>query len=167
MKNLALYEISANYREALEKLSDMDLPVEVVNDTLEGLQGELQIKATNVAMYAQNLESLAKQIKEAEQSMSHRRKVLENKAASIRQYIKENMERAGISKIECPYFKLSIKKNPPSVEIYDEAAIPEVYKKQPEPPPPVVDKKMIAEVIKGGATVEGARINQGTRLSID
>lgn len=167
MGNLTLYKIADQYANAVEKLSEEDLPAEVINDTLDALQGDLQTKATNVAMYAQNLESLANQIKEAERSMAHRRKVLENKVASIRQYIKENMERAGISKIECPYFKISIKKNPPSIEIYDEAAIPEVYKKQPEPPPPIVDKKMIAEVIKGGATVDGARMNQGTRLSIE
>ncbi len=167
MGSLTLYQIADTYAQAVEKLSDEDLPAEAIADTLEGLQGDLQTKATNVAMFAQNLESLAEQIKKAEYAMSHRRKVLENKAESVRNYIKENMERAGIQKIECPHFKLSIKKNPPSVEIYDEAAIPDVYKKQPEPPPPVPDKKMIAEVIKGGGTIEGARLIQGTRLSID
>jgi hypothetical protein len=165
--NMTLYKIADQYALAVEKLSDEDLPPEAIADTLEALQGDLQTKATNVAMYAQNLEALARQIREAEQAMSHRRKVLENKAASIRQYLKENMERAGIAKIECPYFKLSIKKNPPSVEIYDEASIPEVYKKQLPPPPAVPDKKMIAEVIKGGGTVDGARMKHETRLSID
>lgn len=165
--NLTLYKLADQYAQAVERLSDDDLPPEAIADTLEALQGDLHAKTTNVAMFAQNLDSLANQIREAEKAMSHRRKVLENKAASIRQYIKENMERADISKIECPYFKLSIKKNPPSVEIYDEAAIPEVYKKQPEPPPLVPDKKMIAEVIKGGGTVDGARLIQNTRLDIN
>lgn len=166
MTNLALYQIADTYRQALDQLADMDLPPEAVENTLEGLQGDLQVKATNVAMFARNLEALAAEIKLAEQAMSHRRKVLENRVSSIKEYIKTNMEKASITAIECPYFKLSIKKSPPSVEIVDEAAIPAVYKKQPEPPPPVIDKKMIAEVIKGGATVDGARLGQGTRLEI-
>lgn len=166
MGNLALYTLAEQYRQALETLGDLDMPPEAIQNTLEGLQGDLQAKATNVAMFCRNLEALAKDIKEAEKEMAHRRKVLENRVESIKDYIKQNMEKSGRTVIECPYFKLSIKKNPPSVEILDEAAIPEVYKKQPEPPPPVVDKKMIAEVLKAGVEVEGARMSQGTRLEI-
>lgn len=166
MKDLTLYDISNDYREAVEKLSDMDLPPEVVKDTLEGLTGDLTTKATNVAMFVQNLESLAAQIKTAEAQMAHRRKVLENRAESIRAYIKACMESAGISKIECPYFKMSIKKNPPSVEIYDEESIPEELMVQPEPPPKRPDRKAIAELLKSGTEVNGARMVQHDRLEI-
>lgn len=166
MKSLTLYDISNDYREAVEKLGDLELPPEVIQDTLEGLKGDLTTKATNVAMFAQNLESLAKQIKDAESQMAHRRKVLENRAESIRDYLKTCMESAGISKIECPYFKMSIKKNPPSVEIYDEKSIPGNLMVQPDPPPPRPDKKAIAELLKAGKSVDGARMVQNDRLEI-
>jgi hypothetical protein len=125
MNKLTLYDISNEYAEAAEKLADMDLPAQAVMDTLEGLQGEIDRKATNVAMFCQNLETLANQIKEAEAKMAHRRKVLENRAASIKAYIKTCMESAGITKIECPYFKMAIRQNPPRVVIDNMEAIPE------------------------------------------
>ena len=166
MNDLTLYQISNDYREAVEKLSDMDLPPEAVNDTLEGLKGDLTTKATNVAMFTLNLDSLAEQIRQAELTMAHRRKVLENRAEAVRNYIKTCMESAGISKIECPLFKMSIKKNPPSVEIYDESQIPQDLMRSPPPPPKVPDKKLIAERLSKGEVVGGTRLMNKTRLEI-
>ena len=162
--NLTLYNIAETYRKALDELSDMDLPVEVVQNTLEGLEGDLSTKATNVAMFTRNLESLAAQIKEAEQAMAHRRKVIENRVENIKDYIKSCMETAGIQKIECPYFALSIKKNPPQVEITGELLW--AYIRLPPPPEAEPNKKLIAETIKSGKEVSGARLIQTTRLEI-
>ncbi len=41
----SLYHIAAEYRAAAAKLADMDLPPEVVFDTLEGMAGEVEAKA--------------------------------------------------------------------------------------------------------------------------
>lgn len=166
MSNLALYQIAETYREALDKLADMGLPDQIVSDTLGGIEGDLQIKATNISMLVRNLESLAESIKNAEENMSHRRRVIENRCESIREYIKNCMETAGIQKIECPYFKLSVKKNPPSVEITDEASVPAIYMRVPLPPPPSIDKKLILETLKEGTNIPGTRLLQRTRLEI-
>lgn len=164
--NLALYKIAESF-QALECLDDPDMPPEAVNDTLDSLRGDLTVKATNVAMYARNLEALAAQIKLAEQTMAHRRKMLENRAESIREYIKRCMETASIQKIDCPHFSLAIKKNPPAVEITDEESIPAIYMRDPPPPPPPApDKKLIGDALKTGQAVPGARLIQGTRLDI-
>ena len=80
----ALYELAGEYRAAAEQLADLDLPPEVVADTLEGLAGDLEQKATNVALFARNLEATAAAIKQAEADMAARRKAIENRAASIR-----------------------------------------------------------------------------------
>src|SRR3990167_6289804 len=165
MNNLTLYELSNDFAKAAESLSDMDLPAQSVRDTLEGLRGDLETKAKNVAMFCQNLDSLAGQIKTAENQMAHRRKVLENRAESIRAYIKTCMESAGISKIECQYFKMSIKTNPPRVVIDDLEAVPSSYMRIPQPPPPEPDKKTIADLLKK-ETVAWAHLEQGTRLEI-
>ena len=166
MTGLALYEISSDYKKAVDELVNMDLPIEAVRDTLEGMQGDLAVKARNVIAFAQNLEALAEEIKKAEDSMSHRRKVIQNRAESIREYVKDCMENAGVTKVECPWFAISIKKNPPSVEIYDEGSVPDLYKKIPPPPPAKPDKKMISEVLKGGQEVPGAKLIQSTRLDV-
>ncbi len=166
MKNLSLYQLSSTYLEALDNLTDpdMDLPIEAITDTLEGLSGELEEKAVNVTKFMRNMEATAKAIKEAEADMAKRRKSLENRIKWMKDYLKGSMEHTGITKIECPYFKLSIQKNPASVVINDEKAIPDQFKEQ------VIswkiDKTAIKNTLKTGETVTGAVLVNGTRLAI-
>lgn len=165
--NITLYELAGEYRQAAIALSDMELDEQVINDTLDGLSGALETKATNVAYFVRNLEATAAQIKDAEKQMADRRKAMENRAERIREYLKSNMEIAGISEISCPHFKLAIRKNPPSVVIDSESQIPEEYMVQAPPPPPAPDKKLIAKAIKDGFEVSGCHLDASkTRLEI-
>lgn len=166
MTNLTLYELTDEYRQAIQTLGDMELDEQTIADTLEGLQGAIEIKSQNVAMFVRNLEASAEAIKEAEAAMSRRRKSIESRALRIRNYLMMNMKAAEISKIDCPWFSVSIRKNPASVVIDSYESIPSEYMRQPEPPPPVPDKKAIAEAIKGGADVSGAHLEQTERLHI-
>lgn len=167
MSNLpALYVLAGEYQLAAERLADLDLDEQTISDTLEGLSGDLEVKATNVASFVRNLEATAEAIKQAEGQMATRRKFIENRADRIRAYLKDNMLRTGITKIECPYFKLSIRDNPPSVVIDTPELLPEDYWRQPEPPPPAPDKKLIAQVLKDGVAVPGAHLERGNRLVI-
>ena len=164
--NLTLYELAHDYRAAAEKLSDLDLPPEVIEDTLESMSGDLEAKATNTAMVVRNLEATAAAIKEAEKQMAERRKAVENRAERVRDFLLANMVVAGIQKIECPYFKLAVRENPPAVEVYEPGLIPAEFMRQPEPPPPAPDKTAIKEAMKAGQDVPGCRLTRGTRLEI-
>lgn len=166
MNGLTLYRVADEFLVASQKLADLDLDEQTIADTLEGLQGDVEVKATNVAMFAKNLEATAEQIKVAESAMAARRSAIENRAKRIREYLKLNMERTGITKIESPYFKLAIVNNPPAVVIDAASQIPEVFMRQPEPPPAVPDKKLIAEALKAGQDVRGCHLERGTRLDI-
>lgn len=161
-----MYQIADAYLQDLRRLEELDLDEQTVADTLEGLSGELEVKATNVAAFCRNLEASADAIKQAETQMAARRKAIENRASRIREYLKANMERTGITEIASPHFKLAIRKNPPSVVIDAESQIPESFMVAPEPPKPYPDKKLIAKAIKEGAEVPGAHLEQGTRLDI-
>ena len=76
------------------------------------------------------------------------------------------MEVAGIQKIECPHFQLAIKKNPPSVDVFEPSIVPAEFMRQPDPPPLQIDKTAIKDALKAGAEVPGAVLVQGTRLDI-
>ena len=162
----ALYNIAAEYRAAAEKLAELDLDTETIADTLEGLSGDLETKAQNVAFLARNLESTAAAIKQAEADMAARRKAMENRADGLKRYIFESMKFAGIEKIECPHFRLSIKNNPAAVEIFEPGLVPASFMRTPEPPPPAPDKTAIKEALKAGQDVPGARLTSGQRLEI-
>lgn len=164
--SLALYALADEYLAAAERLSDLDLDEQTIADTLEGLAGALEVKATNVAMFVRNLESSAVAIKQAEDHMAARRKAMESRAARIKDYLLTNMERTGISKIECPQFKIAVRENPPSVVIDMLQSIPEDYLRQPAPPPAVPDKALIAKAIKDGFDVPGAHLTRTKRIEI-
>lgn len=162
----ALYVLADEFRAAAEQLADLDLPAEVVADTLESLSGDLELKATNVAAFFLSLEATAKQIKAAEEQMATRRKAIEARAASIRAYLMRCMQTAGVSKIESPHFRLTVRVNPPAVDVFDAQQVPAIYWCQPEPPAPTIDNKAVAEDIKAGVDVPGARMVRGQRLDV-
>jgi hypothetical protein len=166
MNNLTLYEISHDYLQALDAFTDpeAEIPLEAALDTLDGIEGQLQDKAVSVAKFMQNLDVTAKAIKEAEQQMSRRRKAIEKRSRWIRDYLKHNMEAAGMTKIESPWFSLAVQKNPEAVEIHDETSVPDDFKS--EVVSVKIDKAAIKQAIRGGGEVPGTRLIQGTRLAI-
>jgi len=166
MHNVTLYQLAAEHRAALERLADLDLPPETVADTLESLGGELEVKAQNVVAFMRNLETTADAIKKAEGEMAARRKAIENRVTSLKRYVLDAMQDNGIQRIDCPLFAISIAKNPPAVDVYDEGQIPADYFTNPPPPPPQLDKNLIKQAIHDGFEVPGARLVQGVRLAI-
>ena len=161
-----LYELSDEYQVAQNRLVELDFDEQTIADTLEGLAGDLEAKAINVGMFIRNLEASADAIKEAEKQMADRRKSLEKKADAIKTYLKNNMQACGITKIESPYFALTLKKNPPAVVIDDAGQVPSNLYVYPEAPEPYPDKKAIADLLKAGEEVTGCHLEQAERLEI-
>lgn len=163
---ITLYNLASEYRAQLETLADLDLPEEVVQDTLESLGGELELKTQSVIGFSRHLEKLAESIKSAEAEMAQRRKIIEARVDRMKHYVLEAMLNNNIQKIECPYFVVGVAKNPPSVDVFDEATIPQDYFVEQPAPPPRLDKKLVMKAIKDGFEVPGCRLNQSVRLSI-
>ena len=162
----ALYTLADEYIGAANALQNLDLDDQTIADTLESLAGEIEVKSTNVSFVIRNMESLAEQIKQAEQQMASQGKAIENRAENVRKYLLINMERCGISKIESPYFKISVKQNPASVVIDNEGQIPCEFYRYPEAPPPAPDKKAIKSAIESGIDVPGAHLERIIRVEI-
>lgn len=160
-----LYALIEQYRE-LERLDVEDIDEQTLAETLEALQGEITLKATNCALYARNIETFADSVEEAAQQMAERAKRLRRKADGVRAYLLNQMRGAGITKIQAPEFTLSIRKNPAAVQINPGAVIPPEYMVQPEPPPPRVDKRKLADDLKQGVIVDGCWLEQSERLEI-
>jgi hypothetical protein len=49
MNPVALYELANGDRELLALADSGDIPIEVIRDTLVGLQGDIEVKAVQVA----------------------------------------------------------------------------------------------------------------------
>lgn len=166
MTSLSLYSIAQEHRNMVDRLMDTQSDEQAIIDTIEAESYPLEQKAQNVAYAIKNMEATAAAIKAAEQEMAERRKAIEKRAASLREYTKTCLEVAGVSKVECPHFALTIRKNPASVEVFEQALIPASFMRVPDLPPPAPDKTAIKEALKAGQEVPGATLTQSTRLDI-
>ena len=161
----ALYLLTQEFREAAEKLADAELPDEVIADTLESLQFPIEEKAKNVAMVIRNIEASAKAIKEAADAMILRAKSEENRAKNLKGYLPSAMEATGITKIESPYFVISLRNNPESVVIDAESQIPADYMRE-IPASYSPDRILIKKAIQDGYEVPGCHLTRTQSLQI-
>jgi len=163
----SLYEITTAFSTDAAKLSELDLDEQTLADTLDGLQGDLQLKAQNTAMVVRNLEALAYAIEDAEERMAQRRKAVENRAEAIRHYILRCMQAGNILKIESPHMRISRRNNPPHVVVDAASQVPACYWRIPPVPQVEIDKAAIKTAIKEGKEVPGTHLEQSERVQID
>jgi hypothetical protein len=163
---MSLYHMATEYQVALVALSDPELPEDVVADTLEALEGELIHKGQAVAAFALNLDAEVDAIKAVEKRISDRRKALESRATHMRNYLKMNMERCGISEIKAidGSFTAKLTAGRESVVIDDESLIPDdsEYVKWSR----TVSKTAIGDAIKAGKEVPGAHLEKRPALRL-
>ncbi len=160
-----LYQLKQIYLQDAQKLQDLEIDEQTLADTLEAMSGDLETKATNTVMLAKNMRVTAAAIKEAEAAMAARRKAIEARADYLEKRVFNTMLETGITKIECPYFTLSIQANPPSVEVFDALQIPADYLRE-VPVTYAPDKALIKKAIVDGFEVPGAKLTTSRRLVI-
>lgn len=156
----ALYEISKQYEE-LAKLADAgdeDLAV-ALRDTMEGIEGEFQEKGKALAMVTLNMDGDIEAIKAQIARLTDRKKVMENRQTSLKEYLRKNMERTGITKIIHPLFTITLGKGKPIVVIDEETKIPDEYMNTTVTTTPM--KGEIAKAIKEGKEIPGAHSEIG------
>lgn len=127
---------------------------------------ELQTKSTNIIAYIVDSEGLLARIKAEEERLAELRKKGEAKLAKFKTYVQDNMKALNLEKISTELGNMSIAKNPMSIEIEDESAIPEEFKKVETKIS--IDKTKIKEHFKAtGEIVAGTKvINDKTTLRI-
>jgi len=166
----ALFVIANQYLQLAEKLDMMDLDTQTIIDTIDasGIQDEFSLKAQGILHIASEAEKYTPLIDMEIERLQALKASRAKLAQGLRDYLLTNMERSGIQKITCPLFSLSIRNNPPAVEVTDSAALPPAYWRTPEPKPPVAapDKAAIKAALQAGTDVPGARMVQGVKLVI-
>jgi hypothetical protein len=161
----ALYLLAAQYRADADKLADLDIPDEVVRDTLEAMAGAVEVKAQSAAHMVRAFEADAAACRQWAKDANDRAKAIEARAERIRDYLASNLEACAIDKIDGPGIAISFRKS--SAVVIDGAdLIPAEYMRTKPAPDPEPDKKAIAEAIKAGKEVPGAHVEQRKSIQI-
>jgi hypothetical protein len=117
---MTLYEIKDIYLYFLKQVEAGEVPEEAINDTLEGIEGDFEDKADNIACFIKSLNAEAKAIREEMDALSERMKSKQAKADKLTDYLFVCMNALNLKKLETTRNLLQIKLNPPSVVTDDE-----------------------------------------------
>lgn len=161
-----LYKLTEDLQQLYESLStdeDGAIDEELANrlgqlseqreDALIWLAKVAKSIAADADAYATHLDYLRK-----------RERMLANRYDKLRQYIKDNLERLGETKVTRDGVTLRVQKNSqPTVCVPFMDRLPDAYKRYVEPE---VDKSKIIAAVKAGVEVPGAEVITGTHLRI-
>jgi hypothetical protein len=152
-----LRDITGQYKELLDLANSDEIPAEAIRDTLQAIEGEFEQKAIKVADVIHNIESDISQIDKEIKRLQARKKVVENRKESIRDFLINNMEACNISKISCPLFTITLVKGRDVVVVDDEDDLPDQYITVKTSTAP--DKAALLAALKEG-TIDGAHLEK-------
>ncbi|MDH0798603.1 MULTISPECIES: siphovirus Gp157 family protein [Pseudomonas] len=155
-----LYTIAEQFKElaVLAETADEDLAI-ALRDTMEGIEGEFQEKGKAIAMITLNIDGDLEAIQSQIDRLTERKRIINNRKESLKEYLRSNMDAAGITKITHPLFTITCGKGKPIVVIDDEKAIPDDFVNVKVTSAP--DKAAIAKALKDGQEVPGAHSEIG------
>jgi hypothetical protein len=113
---------------------------------------------------AANLKMSAEAIKLEQERLHNLRNERLTRAERLENAVKRHMEMVDAKEIVTDLYTLKLRKNPPKVEIVDEIMISKEYLVQKTTYS--ADKKAIADALKNGVPVDGARLINTTRLEV-
>ena len=161
-----IYEITNDYLQIAAMMEDPELDPQTLADTMEGIEGEFELKAENYAKVMKNLEGDILAIKAEIERLTSKKKSLENNIKNMKTSLQVAMETTGKSKFKTELFSFSIQKNAPAVVIDEQYIenIPDKYLKYKDPE---IDKIAIKDALKKGEDLTGiAHLEQSESLRI-
>lgn len=163
---MQLYEINKAINDVINRGFSVDEEtgeITFTSEDLEQLEMDAQDKIENTALYIKQLKADSDMLKNEEENLKKRRKQLENKTEWLENYLSDQIQLLGLSKVETPRVLVKTTKGT-SVEVIDSSIVPCTYLKIIEDIR--VDKKAIKEAWKRGETVKGviAQTNYGISI---
>lgn len=151
----SLYEIANDFA----KLTDSDMDPEMIADTLEAIEWELEGKIENCLAVIKNELAYAESLKAESKKLSERAKSSELRADRIKEYIAASLETAGKKSLKAGVHQVTVRAPSKSVEILDSGALPAEFVEYETNIKP--DKLAIKKQLEAGIEVPGAQIKTG------
>lgn len=161
---MKLYELASQYEFLLNDLYDEETG-EIKEQSLARLheiKDSAENKCINTVKVLKHMQKECAAIEIERKNMAVREKAFKSQIDRLKDYLKENMERLNINKIECPQFIIALQKSPVAVDRYEEKDIPFDYQKITVE----YDNTKIKHDILNGVVVPGARLIQNNHVRI-
>lgn len=142
-----LYELTDQYQSIMDMLYDGETDEQLVMDTLESIDGEIEDKADNYAKIIKMMLADAETLKNEEARLYVRRKSLEMRAQRMKDNLQANLEFIGKTKFKTALFSFSVAKNGGKQPLEITENLGEIPGKYLIPQPPVPDKEAIRQLL--------------------
>lgn len=159
---MKLYELTSDLL-VLQEMLEEAVDDQCLLDTLEGVQGEYEVKLESYCKVIKNLEADMEALKAEAKRLTDKRKVLENNVDRLKKAMFDSMKLTGTDKVKGQLFTVAIQKNGGKLPvIYDKdnkditANLPDLLVNVVETP----DLEAIREVLEAGKVVEGFTLGE-------
>ncbi|WP_457967701.1 siphovirus Gp157 family protein [Pseudomonas sp. R4-84] len=121
-----LYALTGKLAE-LQGMADTDDEglKEALQYAMDEIQGEFEVKADNIVMLRRNIESDVTAIDNEIERLAELKRVKTNSVAQISDYLRRNMEAAGLKSIKRPLFTITLAQGKEKVIVDNEDAVPD------------------------------------------
>lgn len=163
---MTLYELTGQYQFLLNLAEDPDTDPNILEDSMEALQGEIEEKADGYAKVMTELKARRFALKGEKERIDERIKTIDKSLDRMSESLKNTMLMMERPKIKTAFFSFSVQNNPAHVVLDEQYTenIPERYLVKQEPK---IDRKLMLEDLKAGADLDGiAHLEYDTSLRI-
>lgn len=157
-----LYELSNNVIALRAMVDDEAIDEQTFLDTLESIEGELEVKAENLLKFERELLADVEAIDAEIKRLTRLKSARANRANALREYLRDNMERSQIDKIACPFFVITLRKPTPVLVVDNEDDVPPRYFDK-VPATRKLNRKRALDDLKAGKKVKGCSLGESKR----
>lgn len=159
---MTLYDIQGDYLRLYELAATME-DVEAFSDTLEGLNGDLEVKSKGCIEVIKQLDMEAKECDEVIERFKAKKQARENAIKRLKTAIYDTMNIAGITEIKAGDYTIKVVKNGGKEPLVIDGEVPEAFYKMKYE----VDESLIRKAIENGEEIGFAHLEpRGTHLQI-
>ncbi len=159
----SLYLLTEQFMQLLHMADEEMFDQQIIKDTLEGVEGEIEEKADSYVKVMKSLEGDVVCIDAEIERLKTRKKTLVNNIDAMKTNLEGAMMLTGKTKFKTTLFSYNIQKNAPSLEVLDETMVPTKFL---IPQEPKLDRVAMLKYIKENGEQSWGRTKQTESLRI-
>jgi FKBP-type peptidyl-prolyl cis-trans isomerase len=152
-----LYTLTNEFMEIVKYMEDLELDPEVLQDTLDSMKAPIEEKVENMVKYMKSLEALADAKKLEAKRLSESASADLKKAEFFKNYMADNLNKAGIKKLQAGVFSLAFKTGS-EITVVDESKLPEEYWAVQDPVLKPIGKPQLKKLLQSGIEIPGVSL---------
>ena len=117
---MKLYELTGMYLQLMNMMDDPDIDPDLIRDSMEYLDGEIEDKADNIGMLIRNFEASYDAVDKEIKRLQKKKKSWERNIANLKDYLKRSMTAMDKENVRTDKFTFSIRQGSYSAVVDDE-----------------------------------------------